>query len=178
MTIARNQLLTILLLLGLVVVLPLIMFVASRRQDIRPRALQGKANLLLSSDATANVNLGDEIHVLMSIQLTEAALRVSGSDLTLLYDKNMLDVVSMTPSVTQNNPSAAFTDVLHISSGDNFDTTYNFLRISLVARKGNADLSGGTVSFANVTFRAKANGSASVKFPTDPQYTQVVGISL
>lgn len=176
MVLTKKNIIALIFLLALILALPLAIFLTGKKQDIRPRALQGKANLLLSTDKD-NPGVGDEFHVLVSLQLTQDNLRVSGADFVLLYDKTALEVTNVIPEVTSTNPKAAFTDVVHLSSGGTFDDNYNFLRLAEVAKKPNSDLSGGTVSLSRVTFKAKAEKQATIKFPNDNKYLQVTGIT-
>lgn len=173
----KKQLSLLIVSLILIVTLPLIIFVMKGGLDIRPRALTGNANLTLSADTT-DTTVGGEVNVLASMQLTEASLRVSGVDFMLLYDKNSLEVVSITPAVTSSDPNAAFTDAVHTSFGGSFDGTFNFLRVVMTATKPSADLSGGTVTLATIKFRATGNGTATIKYVDDNTKMEVVGLNL
>lgn len=173
----KKQLTLLIVSLVLVITLPLIIYVVRGTLDIRPRALTGEANLSLSADTT-DTQVGGEINVLASMQLTEPSLRVSGVDFMLLYDKNSLEVVSITPSITSNDPNAAFTDAVHSSSGGSFNNTFNFLRVVMTATKPSAQLSGGTIKLASIKFRAKVSGTAVIKYPDDNSQMEIVGISL
>lgn len=177
MTLTRRQLLAVVLLLSLLFMLPFVMLMIRKGQDIRSRALTGKANLLLSKD-TLDIFVGSEFTVLVSLQLTEPALRVSGADLTLLYDSTKVEVLNITPSVTANDANAAFTDVIYSSSGGTFSDGRAFARVALVSQKANNQLSGGTVQFARIRMRAKATGTTRIEFPTDNRFTEIVGINL
>lgn len=177
MTLTRRQLLTVVLLLSLLFMLPFVMLMIRKGQDIRSRALSGKANLLLSKD-TVDVFVGNEFTVLVSIQLTQSNLRISGADLTLLYDSAKLEVVNISPVVSATDPTAAFTDIIHSSSGGTFTDGRAFARVALVAQKANDQLSGGTVQFARIRMRAKASGLTRIEFPPDNRFAEIVGINL
>ena len=157
--------------------LPFVMLLIRRGQDIRSRAITGKANLLLSKD-TLDIYVGNEFTVLVSIQLTDPTLRISGADLTLLYDRSKLEVIDISPVVTATDTGAAFTDVIHASSGGTFPDGRAFARVALVAQKANNALSGGTVQFARLRLRALSSGQTRLEFPTEYRYTELVGINL
>lgn len=178
MILTKKNIVALVFLLALILALPVAIFITGKKQDIRPRAaLPGQANLLLSTDKE-NPGVGEEFHVLMSMQLTDSKLRVSGVDLVLLYDKTALEVTNIIPSITSTSSTAAFDDVIHLSSGGNYDDNFNFLRITLTATRPNNQLAGGTVSVASVTFRAKEPKSAIIKFPDDNNQLKITGISL
>lgn len=176
MTLTRRQFLAIVLLLSILFMLPFVMLLIRKGQDIRSRAITGNANLLLSKD-TVDVYVGNEFTVLVSIQLTDPTLRVSGADLTLLYDSSKLEVIDITPVVTATDAGAAFTDIIHTSSGGTFPDGRAFARVALVAQKANNALSGGTVQFARLRMRALASGQTRLEFPTENRYTEIVGIN-
>lgn len=163
----------------LLFLLPFIVFFTRQKQDIRPRALSGQANFLLSP-STTSLKVGENFDVLVSLQLTDASLRVSGVDFVLLYDKNKLEVVNLVPQVSPGISGAAFDDAPIVTHGGNFtpDTNFKFLRVAQVARRSDSALAGATVSLARVTFHALAEGTAGVKFPDDNSYLSVVGTSL
>lgn len=185
--ITKGQIITIIGILVLILALPVAIFLTGRKQDIRPKAaLAGKANFLLTTDSTKS-SVGKNIIVYVSMQLTDANLRASGVDFTLLYDKEKLEVGQITPALTIYNPQAAFTDALIVTSGGQFpkgtaecpdievDCPYYFLRVAEVAKKVNNALPKGTITLAKITFRGKAEGQATIKFPDDNKYIQVVG---
>ncbi len=175
MTLTRKQILSLILLLALLFALPFAIFLTKIRQDIRPRALAGKANLLLSAD-TVNATAGANLQVLVSLQVTDARVRVSAADFILLYDKNKLEVTNLVPAVQSSGlPASFFTDVPVLTYGGNFDKDFNFLRVSEVARMPEASLPGGTMTLAKVTFRPIKEGAAVIKFPDDNKYLEVVG---
>lgn len=175
MTLTKKQIIGIIFVLLLIFVLPLTVFLSQKRQDIRPRALQGKANLLLSADTNSS-HVGKTVDVLVSLQLTDPALKVSGADFLLLYDKNKLDVKNITPAIPNTSiPEPAFTDALILSSGGIFDENFNYLRVVEVAKKTDAELSSGTLTLAKITFLAKGEGAATIKFPDDNKYLEISG---
>ena len=171
---AKKQTVTILILLGLIVGLFLTIYLVKQPQEIRPRALQGSANFRLSA-GNANPKAGESFDVLISLQLTNDDLRVSGADVVLLYDKNKLLVTNLQPQVPSVDPNAAFTDAPVVTFGGVFDNGSNFARVSLIARKPTSSLAGGTVSLARVTFKALNTGNATIKFPDDDSLLQIVG---
>lgn len=177
MTISKKQILGITFIILLIFALLLTVFLSKKRQDIRPRAMQGKANLLLSADTNSS-NVGKTIDVLVSLQLTDPSLKVSGADFLLLYDKSKLDVKNIIPAIPGTSiPKPAFTDTLLLTSGGIFDATFNYLRVVEIAKKTDTDLSSATLTLAKVTFLAKGEGAAVIKFPEDNKYLEVVGTS-
>lgn len=174
MTISKKQIIVLISLLALIFALPVAILLTQKRQDIRPKALQGKANFLLSADSTTS-SVGKNINVLVSLQVTDPYVRVSGVDFVLLYDKAKLDVSNIIPAITKINPNAPFTDAPIVSSGGNYDETYNFVRVTEIAKRSTDKLYGGTFSLAKITFRGKGEGQASVKF-ADDKYLEMVGI--
>ncbi len=174
-SLTKKQILGIAFIILLIFVLPLTVFLSKKRQDIRPRAMQGKANLLLSSSVNSS-NVGKFIDVLVSLQLTDPSLKVSGADFLLLYDKEKLDVKSIVPAIPSTSiPKPAFTDTLMLTSGGIFDATFNYLRVVEVAKKTDAELSSGTLTLAKITFLAKGEGAATIKFPDDNKYIEISG---
>lgn len=172
----KSNLILLILALGVAVILPLTLFLTRQRQDIRPRALQGQANLLLNSDYRGYSNLGEDIHVLVSTNLTDTSLKVSGADIILLYDRNKLEVRDLVPALTKVSSIYKFTDAPVVSYGGRYDDTYNFLRVAVVAKKSDSELPSGNVNIARVTFRAIKSGTANIKFPEDNSKLQLVGL--
>ncbi len=172
----RSQLITIIGLLLLILALPVALFLSRKKQDIRPKAaLVGKANFLLSADSTKS-SVGKNIIVYVTLQLTDDKLRASGVDFTLIYDKDKLEVAQIVPALKIYNPTAAFTDALSVSSGGTFDNQYDFLRVAEVIKTDNRTLPKGTMTLAKIIFRGIGEGQATIKFPDDDKYAQVVGI--
>ncbi len=174
MTLTKKQIISILLLLALVFSLPVAIYLTRKMQDIRPRALQGKANFLLSTDSISST-VGKNIDVLVTLQTTDPALKVSGVDFLLLYDKNRLDVGNIVPNVIAVDPKAPFTDAPIVTSGGSFDENFNFIRVTEIARRPDADLPKGTFQLAKITFRGRGTGSATIKFPDEDKYLEIVG---
>lgn len=173
----RRQLLLILILLLLLFTLPLAVYLVRTRQDIRPRALEGQANLLLNTD-NSSPQAGDKFIVSVSLQLTEPSLRVSGANFMLLYDKAKLEALSVDPSASTDDPNAPFTEVVIKEKEKDFDGTFSYLRLSQVANKNTEDLHGGIVALATISFKTKQKGEAQIKFPEDNSYLEIVGISV
>ncbi len=176
----KKQLVSVILLLLLIFALPAVIFLVQKKQDIRPRALQGKANLHLSADTT-NISVGQTFDVLVSLELTDPKIKVSGVDFVLLYDRSRLEVYTITPGWSRVSPEAAFTDAPIVNWGgsfpDNEESGFNYLRVSLVARKPTVYLKSGAVNLAIITFRAVGGGDAVIKFPQNKKYLEVVGIT-
>lgn len=166
----------IVFILLIIIALPAVLFLTKQQQDIRPRALSGTVNLLLSSTGTTS-NVGGQTDVVVSAQLTDPNVKMSGADITIYYDKNKLNVSSIIPAATSYDPNGAFTDVPYLTSGGNVDSTFNFLRFVVVARKPDAQLPSGTVQLGRISFTSIGEGAAVIKFPDDNSLLQVVGTS-
>ncbi|OGG05494.1 hypothetical protein A3D05_01545 [Candidatus Gottesmanbacteria bacterium RIFCSPHIGHO2_02_FULL_40_24] len=177
MTISRKEFYSLILILFLVLFLPVVIYFLGARKDIRPKAvLAGAANFRLNADTTS-VSVGQRVNVLVSTQITDTNVRVSGADFTLLYDRDKLNLVSLNPVLGNNFTETVLIDdqnLPYIGEGD----VFSYLRLSVVAKKNAADLAGGTVSLANVTFEAKNGGQGIIKFPNENSEMQVVGIIL
>src|SRR3989338_5283091 len=174
MALTRKQILSLIFFLTLLFALPLAIFLTQKSQDIRPRALQGKANFLLNADKIA-VSIGDNINVLVTMQLTDSKLKLSAADFMLLYDKNKIDVLNVVPQIQSVVNGAAFTDAPLVTSGGNFDDQFNFLRVVLLSKTQNNNLATGNINLARVTFRALDGGVGIIKFSDDNKYIQLVG---
>lgn len=174
MTITKKQIISVVLLLALVFSLPVAVYLTRKMQDVRPRALQGKANFLLSTDSITST-VGKNIDVLVTLQTTDPVLKISGVDFLLLYDKNRLDVGNIVPNIITVDPRAPFTDAPIVTSGGSFDENFNFVRVAQIARRTDADLPKGTFQLAKITFRGRGTGSATIKFPDEDKYLEVVG---
>src|SRR3989304_8025025 len=99
--ISRKQLHSLILIMGLVLLLPVVIYFLGRRMDIRPKAsLTGKANFRLNADTTS-VNAGQQVNVLVSLELTDPNVRVSAVTFPLLYDGSKLRLNSVTPNTTR-----------------------------------------------------------------------------
>ena len=174
----KKKLLSLIAVGILVLALPVVIFLTKKRQDIRPRALQGKADLLLSSD-TLNSQAGQTFNVIVSMSLKDPSLKVSGADFVLLYDKNRLEVADLVPAVSGSGlPVAPFTDVQVNSYGGTYDANFNFLRVSELVRMLDANLPAGTFTLAKVTFRSIGSGTAIIKFPDNNNYIEIVGTGI
>lgn len=174
MPLSKKQIYSLIIFVILLFALPLAIFLTQKRQDIRPRALQGKANLLISSDKNS-ANVGESINVLVSLQVTDNTLKVSGVDFMLLYDKDKMDVLNILPALQTTTLGGIFTEAPVVTSGGRFDDTFNFLRVVEIAKMQQNFLPAGTITLARVTFRSIGQGSAIVKFPEDNKYLEIVG---
>lgn len=174
MSITQKHIISLFFLIALVSLLPIAIFLVGKRQDIRPRALQGYANFQLSAD-TQNAQTGQVVNVLSSLLLTQSNLRVSGVDFILLYEKDKFDVISVTPVTIKEDPAAGFTDSVIAVADGSFDAKFNFLRVVLTSNKPANQLAGGPVQLAKIAFRAGSDGQGIIKYPDDNKYLQVVG---
>ena len=177
MHVSKKQLFSLVFFIVLLFALPVAVFLVQKRQDIRPRALQGQANLLLSSDKNSS-SVGESINVLVTMQLVGSDLRVSGVDFMILYDKEKLDVINITPSLQNVIAGGFFTEAPVVTSGGRFDDTYNFLRVVELAKMRDVNLPIGSVMLANITFRSIGEGTAVVKFPEDNKYIEIIGTGI
>lgn len=181
MTLTKKQITTILLLLGLIFGIFLTIYLVKQRQEIRPKALTGPGNLLLST-TTTSTTVGAKFDVLVSLHLEDDELSASGADFVLLYDKNRLEVKNILPKVPSVVANAPFTDAPVVTYNGDYDETFNFARVSLIANKNSSALQQNpkTLSLATITFRAKNIGQATIKFLEGTEdvnyYQQVVGI--
>ena len=173
----KRKIITIILFLVLIFALPIGVFLVQKHQDIRPRALQGKANLLMSSDKNSAA-VGESINVLVTMQLVGSGLQVSGADFMILYDKDRLDVINIVPALQSVTTGGIFTDAPVVTSGGRFDDTYNFLRVVELAKMRDVNLPIGSVMLANITFRSIGEGTAVVKFPEDNKYIEIIGTGI
>lgn len=173
---SRSQLVFLAILVFLLFSLPLAIFLTTQKQhDIRPRAaLTGAANLLLNLSNTKPV-AGDIFEVLVSAQITNDKLRVSGADFKVLYSASFLEAVAVAPAVGTDKP---FTDVIINEKENYYDTQFNFVRVSEISRRSDSELKGGVVQLATIKFRAKNAGNAAIKFPDNDRELQIVGIDL
>ena len=177
MTMNKKGLVGLISILFLLILLPVVVFFMKGRFDIRPRAqLAGAANFKLTPDRTS-LSVGDHINVLVSVELTDTNVRVSGVDFKLLYDMNKFNLLSLTP-VT----GSGFTDTVLLDNGNaNYSGEggkYKYARLSMVSKQANGSLKGGTVALANATLQARQAGSGIIKFPDNNADLQVVGTAL
>lgn len=178
MALSKKQIITTIFTLAIIFAIPIAVFLSQKNQTLRSKALQGKANFLLSTDSTTST-VGKDINVLVSLQLTDPALKVSGVDFMLLYDKALLEVGNVVPNIESVSPGAPFTDAPVVTSGGSFDDKFNFVRVTELARRPDNSLPGGTaaaIKLANITFRGRGSGGqATIKFPDDNKYLEVSG---
>lgn len=174
MALTKRQILSLGFFILLLLALPVAIFLTQKRQDIRPRALQGKANILMNSDKNSS-SIGGSIDVLVSLQLTEPGLKVSGIDFMVLYDKEKLDVVNILPALDTVMPGGVFTEAPVVTSGGIFDDTFNFIRVVELAKMPGEFLPSAAIPLATITFRSIGEGSAVVKLPEDNKYIEIVG---
>lgn len=173
LTLNRRQLISFLIIIGILLALPLVIFLSQRQQDIRPKAaLPGVANFLLNAD-TLQISPGGNVNVLVSMQLTDPTVRSSGVDFLLLYDKSLLTAVTVTPNLSSGYTQAILVqkELAYAAEGG----TFNFVRVALISTNPSTSLPTGTIPLATVTFQGKAAGQAMIKYPDDNSKLQVVG---
>lgn len=169
----RPKLILIFLII-LLFALPVALYLTRKGQDIRPRALAGQGNLLLSS-GNSSPNAGEYFEVLATLQMTDASAKVSGADVTILYDKAKLTATNVVPALSSIQSGYVFDEAPVVMKEGSFDSTYNFVRIALVSKKATSQLPSGSMTLGKVVFHAKSGGQAVIKYPDDDRYLQVVG---
>ncbi|MBI4130220.1 hypothetical protein HY468_02805 [Candidatus Roizmanbacteria bacterium] len=163
--------------------LPIAIFLTRQRQDVRPRAaLPGQANFKLSASDDAP-DAGESITVTANLDVTDDNVRVSGVDFRILYSKDLFEADPTIVAATGDDKP--FTDVIVTEVDKSYSEELNYLRLVLVARKLTPQLAGGNnIPLATITFTAKDDGDATIKYPeksTDENgvpVIQVVGIEL
>ena len=168
----RKNNIIIMALLALLLILPIILYLTRRRQEIQPRALTGNVKFHLSP-LNPNVTRDQEFDEVISVEVTNENVKISGADLVILYDKTKLEVVSITPHAGGSN---YFTDAPIATHSGDFNNEFKSLRVSVVAKKTSNELVGGTKAIATVRFRGLSDGSAVIKFSDDNSQLMVVGI--
>lgn len=176
----KKNSLNFLLLLLIIIALPVIIFVVNNQRsfDLRPKALSGQANLLLSA-STSSTNVNGQIDVVMSLELANnPKLRVSGADVTLLYDKTKLQLVDAEPATAAGRiMTGPFTDSPIVNLNVAVDSQFNGIRLAQVINRPSTQLPGGTMQLGKAIFRAIAPGAATIKY-TSPSAMEVVGVQL
>lgn len=167
----RKNYIVLVALLALLLILPIILYLTRRKQEIRPRALTGNVKFHLSP-LSPNVTRDQEFDEVISVEVTNPNVKVSGADLVVLYDQTRLEVVSITPHAGGSN---YFTDAPIAIHGQDFNNEFKSLRVSVVAKKTSSELEGGTKTIATVRFKGLTDGSATIKFSDDNSQLQVVG---
>lgn len=181
--ITKRQIGMLIFLFILLASLPVAVFLTRMRQDVRPRAaLSGQANFKLSASNDAPAK-GETFTVTAKLDVTDDNVRVSGVDFRILYSKDLLEPnPTIVPATGSGQP---FTDVLIKEVDKPYSDKLNYLRLALVARRLTPELKGGTdISLAAITFKAKENGDAMIKYPNKNidengvPIMQVVGVDL
>lgn len=103
----RKDLLLILLLLLLIIALPITLFLAQQRQDIRPRArtAQGPAKLFLTAPSLSNLQVQAGQTFTVDLYLDPADKDVSGVEAHLTYPTNLLETIGNPQINTAKFPS-------------------------------------------------------------------------
>lgn len=178
----KKNSLNFLLLLLIIIALPVIILIvtdSSRRPfDMRPKALTGQANLTLIAD-TASTNVDGQVTVIVKAALTNPQLRMSGADITLLYDKTKLQLVDAEPATAAGRiMSGPFTDAPIVNLNVPVDSQFAGIRLAQVINRASSALPGGVIDLGKAIFRATAPGAATIKFPSDTSTMQIVGVQL
>lgn len=154
----------IILISFLLLTLPLTVILLKERLEIRRQAAFGTVDVLLSPGAKTE-NVGREFSV--GIKIQALAKRISGVDLSLTYDKDVLEVVNLSGNTTGAN---SFTNEFIANKG----TETGKIRLSVLAKKSSLELPTGEITVATITFKGKKAGSSQVAFTDD---YQIVGFS-
>lgn len=173
---SKGKIISFIILLLILLAIPFALNLNKQRFS-RPRALAGKANFLLNSSIPENTSeIGHDFDVLVSLQLTDPNVRVTGVDFRLLYDKDKLLVKNIRPATHDVDASYPFTAApVVVKDGGDYtaEAGFKYLRVALVADVSN--MASAAASLATVTFTTTGAGSANIKFPEDNNMLQVVG---
>jgi len=149
MNLASSQLIKIIGLGFLLVALPVVIFLVNQQQIFRGRAAASPVNFLLVPP-TATKQLNETFTV--SVRLDTKTYNVSGVDMTLSFDKNILELQSFQPA------TSTLADVL-VNQPNNTTGT-----LRLLATKSTSNAATGVLDIGTLTFRGKALGTSSVLF--------------
>ena len=149
----KNNLVLGVTLIVLVVTLPLVLLVTRGRIDLRPRAEFGNANLSFSFES-ADITYDRDKEIKLIIDTGDKLL--SGVDISLLYDSNILEIVEITPSTY-------FDTHLLIEKQIPTDTDpYAAMQLILVRKTSTMELKSGEQEIATVKVRGKQLDRKSV----------------
>jgi len=181
--ITKKQIAGVIFLFILLISLPIAIYLTRQNEEIRPRAaLAGAANFKL--DSSNLTPLRDQtFNVSAKLDVTDPNVRVSGVDFRILYDKNLL---FPNPTIIAATGSGKpFTDMLVSEVDQPYSENLNSLHIVLVSRRLTPALFGGNdIPLATITFTAKEDGPAVIKYPDQNAdqngvpLMEVVGIDL
>lgn len=140
----------------IVLAIPLTVFISQQQQEIRQRAQEVTPQgggpppeiSLALSPATYSTTIGSTFNSQLS--LTAGSNNITGVDVTLPYNKDVLEVTGFEPASTFNNQLV-----------NTFNNQTGTLRYSAVNTQSSAN---GTVNIGTITFRAKAEGTSAVTF--------------
>ena len=171
---SKKKLIPLVTLLIGIFLLPVLLFQSKEQQDNRPLAFTGGIELILSSSSQSPV-VGDTLDVVVSMQVAEPNTKVSGIDFHLLYGKEVLEVVSISPVTRDIEPTSGFTEVIVKEDAKPIDGTFNAVRLGLISNLPFEQLPAGISSLAKVTFRVKKHGQIDIQLPKSEEYLQVAG---
>jgi len=135
--------------------IPLTVYLLEKRQELRTGAV---ASTVLSFPTGVDKRVGDSFAV--DIQIDTGENRVSGADLEITFDPNVLECLSLSPGNFLVNPNAWYEDIDNDSG-------------RIVYTLGSFDSRRGSGVFASIDFRAKNVGTSPLRFGAG---TSVAGI--
>ena len=119
------------------------------QQDIRQRASETSGAALTLSPTTANIAPGAT--VTSDLGLAAGSNQISGVDITVTFDKNILEIISFTPTDVLNNQL--------INTIDNVAGTLRYSAVDTVTSPPT-----GSSTLGTITFKAKNAGNSTVNF--------------
>ena len=144
--------------IGIVLILaaiPLTVYLLEKRQELRTGAV---ASTVLSFPTEVNKRVGDSFAV--NIQIDTGENQVSGADLEITFDPNVLECLSLSPGTFLVNPNSWYERIDNDSG-------------RIVYTLGSFDSRRGSGVFASIDFRAKNAGTSPLRFEAG---TSVAGI--
>jgi len=135
----------------LVITLPLVLLVTQGRIDLRPRAEFGDANLSFSP-VSLGVAVGEE--KLISIVIDTGDKLLSGIDVSLIYDADVIEVVDITATDYFDTPLLVETNIATNTE------PYSAVKLVLVRKTGTSQLESGELALASIKIRGKQSGSS------------------
>lgn len=159
-TLFSNKLFLIISILILVAAIPLTINFLRQQQETRSRAGAGTVSLAFSP-TTAATTVGESLP--LTVVLKANTYSITGVDISLVYDKDMLEFVSFVSSSTFNNKL--------INQHDSSLSVIRYVAVDTVSPSITGDITLGTL-----TFTAKAPGTGTVIFQ-DPTI-KIVALSV
>lgn len=149
--IGKTKLLILLVLLVLFVAIPITLNQIGKQQETRSRAAGGTVSLNLIPQTTTKYK-GQNFDVGLSLNAADNV--ISAVDVTFNFDKNILEMISF-------SPSGAFKDTV-VNKVDNILGSFRYVGVTT----SSTPLTKGTFSLGALTFRGKTVGSGFLNFRT------------